>query len=186
MTCGTLQVFFSPLFLLCPSPGVGPFLSAEWQSVCELGCSIFRTVSVHSSFCITRQSREPWRSSCQALQGSLSTAGLECQLSQGKAVGVQQGMLCCCVPWWEEGVWILIWELQLSTEGQKLGAALKINLGMGARSGSNHVLVGEHSRRGGLSCTPPSSVLRLPDCCVEVWHFLMEGFAVRKKYFHWI
>lgn len=81
-------------------------------------------------------------------------------------------------------MWFLVWELQSSTEGQKLGAASKINLAMGARCASGHVLVGDHPRRGGLSCAPPPAALKPAGCRVETaLTFSMEGFARRKRYF---
>lgn len=162
--------FFPPSFLLCPSPGVVHSLCGA--AVSEVGCSIFRTVflSPLCSFCITWQSRGPWQSSCQALQCLLSTARLECQGSQGRAVGVEQGMLCA--PTGGRSV-VLSLGASMNNWGSKTGSCFKNRPWNGGRSASGR----EHSRRGRLSCAPPSSVLKPPG-----W-LLYGGLSSNKEIF---
>lgn len=123
---------------------------------------------MHSLLCMTWQRREPWKERLPAVLGVSSAQLYVTSVSQtrGKFAGCRAGeavLLCTVNSRKEEGVWFLVWELRHSTEGQKLGAASEINLGVGARcllstsARLGHVLVGEHPRRGGAQL--PSSVL---------------------------
>lgn len=99
-------------------------------------------------------------------------------------------LLCTVNSRKEEGVWFLVWELRHSTEGQKLGAASEINLGVGATcllstsARLGHVLVGEHPRRGGAQLR--SSVLSAQTArllyrnCIT---FFTMDFPTRKRDF---
>lgn len=85
-------------------------------------------------------------------------------------------------------MWFLVWELRCSTEGQKLGPASKINLGVSARcllsvsARLDHVLGGEHPAEEGLSCGSPSSRLKSLGYCIEiVFTFFIVGFPTRKR-----
>lgn len=142
---------------------------------------------------MTRQRREPWKEQLPAVLG-VSSAQLyvtSVSRTRGKFAGCRAGeavLLCTVDSRKEEGLWFLVWELRHSTEGQKLGAASEVNLGVGARcllSASarlGHVLVGEHPRRGGAQLR--SSVLRAQTArlsyrnCIYI---LYRGLPNKKK-----
>lgn len=186
MTCRALQHFYPLLFSFVP-PLEWSILPAEGQSVSELGCSIFRTVFL-SPLCTADsvshgKARSPGRAAAKPCSVSSALPGWSASWARVKLrVWSRRCSAAMCPSWRREE--FLVWELQSSTEGQKLGAASKINLGMGTRSASGHVLISEHSRRGGLSSAPASSALKQPGCCIETaLTFLMEGFPTRKRYF---
>lgn len=133
------------------SPNCGTVFLGPWFLALVTLCTA-RSVSHDST-------GSPGKSGCQAeVFPRRKLYVMSASRTRGKSVGCRAGeavLLCTVSSRKEEGAWFLAWELRCSTEGQKLGAASKINLGVGAgcllsvSARLGHALVGEHPRRGG-------------------------------------
>lgn len=123
LTCRAVQAFPPPSSLFCPSPGGVPF--SLQSSTGSLNCG---TVFLGPWFSALTPShvaeRLPSRAWC------LLCMGVRCVSPAGAEPAGEERCCALGAPERRKGR-LLVWELQCSTEGQKL--ASKINLGVGGR-----------------------------------------------------